>query len=175
MSSSNDARLHVVSEGWEEEQQRAQTANDRSDQFLARLTRLETALDSIQGELAHNKEARMRLRIETLEQAAQFQDSNLANIVRMLLPDTSDPLNNLLDAAIDFLNQLKKVAEQRATLQSGHDDLVALFTISPAVIRSALLGVTFPLEDKIAQLVNVSLDRDQVITQEDTDNGPSPA
>lgn len=162
----NNARFAVVSGEWEEKQRRSLTYEEFLELFFTRLGRLDDAKTTIELQLTHNMEARMRLRREALEQAAKAQADD--ELFRSLLPDETDSVMKLLDIAIEFLNQLAKVAEERPLFppdgQVSLNELVSALSISPALIRSALgVGVTWAVETKIVHLAEVSLQRDQDI------------
>jgi hypothetical protein len=159
---SNTNAFKVVSAEWEEEEKRSQTYGEFLELFYTRMERLDDARNAIERQTAQNMEARMRLREEALKQAAQAQKND--ELFRQILPDMSDPVIKLIDSAIDFLNQLYTVAEQRPAfhpeMQVNMSELVSTLSISPAIIRSAMIGVTWPLESKITQLADLSLKRD---------------
>lgn len=165
MSTRQNARFQVVGEDWEEKQQRSSTFDTFLDQFFARLDRLQVARETIENQLARNTEARMRLREEGLQRAASAQAND--GIIRLLIPDETDPMVKLIDAAMDFLYQLREVAEQRPIPQW---DLVNMLTISPVVIRSALAGITWPLDDKLSQLITLAHTQDKPNSTQEEDS-----
>ena len=156
MSTKQNARFQVVGEDYEEEQQRSLTFDMFLEQFFARLDRLQVARETIENQLARNTEAHTRLREEGLQRAASAQAND--GIIRLLIPDETDPLVKLIDAAMDFLYQLREVAEQHPAIQG---DLASMLAISPVVIRSALAGITWPLDEKIAQLTDLAQNQDK--------------
>jgi hypothetical protein len=154
--------FRVVDEKWIEEEKRTLTHDQLLDEFFTRLERLDNAREAIESQAAQNGDARLRLRTEMLERFAQIQEDN--GLIRLLLPDTSDPVHKLIDSAIDFLTQLQTVAEERPTLspemQVSLNTLVSALSITPALVRSALIGITWPLDDKLNILADLSRLRD---------------
>lgn len=160
--SQRDARLEVVNDKWIEEEKRALSYSDILEQFFTRLERLNTADKTIEYQAAQNQERRMKLRRDTLEQIAQIQGND--EQIRTFLPDMDDPIIKLIDSAILFLHQLHAVARVRPAIspemQVRMNQLSSALSIPPALIRSALIGIDWPIQDKITLLADLSLQRD---------------
>jgi hypothetical protein len=103
--------FRVVDDRWIEEEKRSLTYREYLELFYTRLERLNDAKEAIEHQAAHNQEALMRLRREALEQAAQAGAND--ELIRMFLPDMSDPVTKLIDLAMELLNQLDTVARER--------------------------------------------------------------
>jgi hypothetical protein len=157
--SERNARLKVVDDAWIEEDKRALTHDQLLEEFFVRIGRLNAAREAIERQSAQNEEARLRLREDMLKRFAQIREDD--GLIRLLLPDTSDPVQKLIDSAMDFFIQLQVVAEQSPAFRSELGGLATLLAINPVIVKSALAGVTFPLQDKINQLAAFATERDQ--------------
>lgn len=164
MTMSSNA-LRVVDVQWEEERARADSYGELLTRFFARLERFHTIEQSLTLQVEQQKDARMRFRKEMLSQAASLNVDD--RLLRLLLPDETDPIEQLMDVATEFLQVLRKVAEARPNFSMEQDQFIELFTISPALIRAAFSGVTWPIDERLTKICNFNLTKlDEAISED---------